>query len=210
VRLGGPDGHELHVIGAPPPTVFLPAGQHSSNQEMTLLAHTNDAAAATIAGIEKIVRDFDPALAAYGATTMDRASRNAVKPQQSAAMIGTVVGALALLLAVVGLYGVVAYTVDRRKREVGIRMALGASRTAVLTMVLRRAGITALFGLGIGLALALLTGRLMTSLLFEVQPHDPIVLGVVTLTLAVVVLIASWVPARRASRVDPLIALRMD
>jgi predicted lysophospholipase L1 biosynthesis ABC-type transport system permease subunit len=221
VRIGGPDGPEVLVVGVsgdavyrtpaqlPLPTAFLPAPQHA-NAQLTLIAHSSAPPAATIAGIENTIRSLDPAVAAYGATTLDRASRQAVRAQQTAAVTAAVFGVLALLLAVVGLYGVIAYNVERRKREMGIRMTLGASSSAVLRLILRHAGRTALLGLGLGLGAALLAGRFMTSLLYAVQPHDPIVLGVVTLALALVVLLASWIPARRAARTDPLMALRAE
>jgi predicted permease len=222
VRLGGVDGEEAQIVGVvadavfqsptqpPPPMAFLPMGQATSTRGLTLIAHTQDAPTATLARIRSIVRETDPGVAAYGAMTMTRAVRNAINVQESSAAIAAVIGAIALLLAAVGLYGVVAYTVDRRKREVGIRMALGATRSAVLAMVLRRAARTAFAGVAVGLVLAALIGQLLASFLFQVKPLDPLAFAVVSATLVGVVLLASYIPARRAARVDPIVTLRSD
>jgi predicted permease len=223
VRLGGPNGGEVQIVGMvenavyqsptqpPPPRVFLAMRQHAaSNMGLTLVTHSRHASAATLARIRGVVHETDPRVAAYGAITMQRAVRNAMSPQESAAVVSAVLGGIALLLASIGLYGLVAYTVDRRKREVGIRMALGASRTAVLGMMLRRTARTALIGIGVGLVIASAVGRLIASMLYQVAPFDPIVFATVALVLVGVVLLGSYVPARRAARVDPISTLRAD
>jgi putative ABC transport system permease protein len=119
-------------------------------------------------------------------------------------------GFLALALAAVGIYGVVSYLVNERTREMGIRMALGAARRDILAMVLRQGLGLVVAGLVIGFGASLLLTRLLTSLLFEVRPADAATSATVALLLAAVVLLACYVPARRASRVDPLIALRYE
>ena len=222
VRFNGADGAEAQIVGVvddavfqsptqpPPPMAFLPMGQEPSRMGLTMIARTEDAPAATLARVRSIVRETDPGVPAYGAITMTRAARNAINVQENAAAVAAVLGVIALLLASIGLYGVVAYTVDRRKREVGIRMALGASRAAVLAMVLRRAARTAFIGVGIGLVLAAIIGRLLASFLFQVTPLDPLAFAIVALTLVAVVLVASYIPARRAARVDPLVTLRSN
>jgi putative ABC transport system permease protein len=117
---------------------------------------------------------------------------------------------LALVLSAVGIYGVMAYSVAQRTREIGLRMALGARRRTVLALVVREAGILTLAGLAAGLILSLLATRLMASLLFGVGTNDPVTLTAVSAALALVSLGAAYVPGQRATRVDPMVALRTD
>jgi ABC-type antimicrobial peptide transport system permease subunit len=117
---------------------------------------------------------------------------------------------LALLMACIGVYGVMAYSVSRRTREIGVRMALGAKRADVLRMVLGSGLRLALIGIGIGLAGALATSRLLTSLLFEMSPLNPLIFGLAAVVLAATAVTASLLPARRAASVDPMQALRVE
>jgi putative ABC transport system permease protein len=117
---------------------------------------------------------------------------------------------LALALSAIGLYGVLAYTVSRRTQEIGVRMALGAQAAGVLSMVLREGVVATAAGLGLGLAGALILARLMSTLLFGVKADDPLTFAAVALMIAAVAVLASYVPARRASRVDPMAALRYE
>jgi putative ABC transport system permease protein len=117
---------------------------------------------------------------------------------------------IALLLAAVGLYGVLAFSVSQRSREIGIRLALGAQRAHVLRLVLRQGMALVLAGTAIGLVGALALARLLGSLLFEIKPNDPTTFAVVPLVLAATALIACWIPARRAARVDPIESLRTE
>jgi ABC-type antimicrobial peptide transport system permease subunit len=119
-------------------------------------------------------------------------------------------GFLAALLATVGLYGVMSYMVARRTNEIGIRMALGADRVNVLSMVLKEAGILLAIGLALGTVLALLAGRSASAMLFGLQPHDPLTLVIAMSVLAAVAVAASYLPAWRASRLDPMVALREE
>ena len=119
-------------------------------------------------------------------------------------------GALALLLACVGLYGVAAYTVAQRKSEIGIRIALGAPRGSIVRMLLRVAVAPVTLGLLIGLPLALAGGRLLSSELYGVKPYDTIIVGLAVTILAACAFVAGFVPARRATKVDPLVALRHE
>ncbi len=118
--------------------------------------------------------------------------------------------ALASILAAVGIYGSTAYAVNQRRHEIGIRIALGARRSEVLRIVLRDGAKIALFGITSGIAGALVLTRLMTSLLFEVKPTDPATFAGVAILLALVALAACYIPARRAMRVDPMVALRYE
>ena len=121
-----------------------------------------------------------------------------------------VFGALALILAAIGLYSVVAYTVAQRSHKVGVRIALGARVVDVMSLVVRDGLRVVIPGVAIGLGLALAVGRWLGPLLFQVSPRDPLVFAAVTATLIAVALVASWVPAVRACRVDPATALRSD
>jgi putative ABC transport system permease protein len=118
--------------------------------------------------------------------------------------------AAALLLAALGIYGVVSYAVSRREREIGVRMALGAQAADVLRMVLREGLRLSLIGVGCGIAAALLLARLLHAFLYGVSPTDPLTYALVAILLALVAALASLLPARRATRVDPVVALRAE
>jgi ABC-type antimicrobial peptide transport system permease subunit len=122
----------------------------------------------------------------------------------------TVFGVCALLLAAIGIYGLMAYSVEQRTQEIGIRLALGASASTVKNMVVRQGMILAIVGVAIGLAAAFGLARLMESLLYGVTTRDPLVFAAVPLLLTIVAFFAVWLPARRASRVDPMVALRYE
>lgn len=129
---------------------------------------------------------------------------------RTGAHILEIFGSVALLLAVIGLYALNAYTVARRTREIGIRMALGADAASTLRMILSEALKVTTVGIGVGLLLAIGVGKLLAGFLYDIRSIDPIVLGVAPALLTLVALVACWVPARRAARVDPMIALRYE
>ena len=129
---------------------------------------------------------------------------------RAAAALFSVFGALALGLSVIGLYGVKAYSVARRTREIGIRMALGARRATVQRMILREGAAMVAAGLGIGLLLAIATAKVVSSMLYEVSALDPIAFTVAPLLLVAAAFLATWFPARRATRISPMEALRTE
>jgi putative ABC transport system permease protein len=142
-------------------------------------------------------------------TMEQRLAASLAEPRFNMLLLG-IFAAVALALAAVGLYGVMAYGVTQRTHEIGIRMALGAQRSNVLKLVVRQGMVMALIGVVLGLAASFALTRVMTSLLFGVSATDPLVFTVIALLLAAVAFIASYIPARRAIKVDPMIALRYE
>jgi putative ABC transport system permease protein len=143
-------------------------------------------------------------------STMAETFARAVAPQRFNMLLLGIFAAVAMLLATVGIYGVIAYSVSQRAREMGIRIALGATRRDILRLVVGQAMLMALVGVGVGVAGALVLTRLMSSLLYEVSATDPVIFVAISLLLAAVALLASYIPARRATKVDPMIALRYE
>ena len=160
--------------------------------------------------VVSIIREQDPELAVADIRTMDEVVSHSVAQQQLTMTMLTVFAVAALLLAAVGIYGVISYSVTQRTQEIGIRMALGAQRTEVLRMIVGQALLLAVIGIAAGGAAALLLTRLMTGLLFDVKPGDPLTFLTVASLLAAVATVASYVPGRRATRVDPVVALRAE
>jgi ABC-type antimicrobial peptide transport system permease subunit len=162
------------------------------------------------AAIQREARALDPAMPMFQAETLAAQVDASLVQERLVATLSSVFSLLALLLACIGLYGVMAYDVARRTHEIGIRMALGASARRVVQLVLgetlRLVGIGVVVGLGVALAAT----RLVKSLLFGLQPHDPLTIGVAVFVLLAVAAVAGYLPARRASRVDPMMALRHD
>jgi putative ABC transport system permease protein len=141
---------------------------------------------------------------------MEQRFSRAVAPQRFNALVMAIFAGMAVILAGVGVYGVMAYSVTRRTHEIGIRMALGAQRQDVMKLVLRRGVLLVAFGIGLGVAGALALTRSLSSLLYGVKPTDPLTFIGVALVLISVALMASYIPARRATKVDPMTALRHE
>jgi predicted permease len=189
------------------PFAYLPLAQNWE-ANMHLLVRTAGDAASLAAPIRDAVRTLDPLLPTPPVLTLDAATSVVLLPERIAAVVTGAMGLLGLVLAAVGLYGVVSYTVTQRTREIGVRMALGADGASVLGMIVRDGMRLVLMGVVIGMALALAGTRVMRGFLFGVSPLDPLVFAVIPIGLALVTLLASYLPARRAAATDPLVALR--
>jgi ABC-type antimicrobial peptide transport system permease subunit len=156
------------------------------------------------------VRDLDPNLPVYAMRTTEVQIKNSLSAERMIASLSAVFGFLATLLAVIGLYGVMAYIVAQRTREVGIRMALGAARGNVIWLVMREVLLLVAIGVVAGVTASLALTRVVQSQLFGLTPHDPLTLGFATGVLALVACAAGYLPALRASRLDPMAALRYE
>jgi putative ABC transport system permease protein len=179
-------------------------------RDMTLAVRTSQDPGSVTNAIRERIFAIDKGLPPYNIATMDQlVSTSVAQPRLNLSLL-VAFAVLALVLAAVGVYGVMAYAVTQRTHEFGIRTALGASPTDVLKQVFLEGGRLAALGLALGLIAALLLTRLMASLLFGVSPSDPITLGLVAVILALVAFAACYIPARRAARVDPVIALRYE
>jgi ABC-type antimicrobial peptide transport system permease subunit len=160
--------------------------------------------------VRREVAALDKDLPLFNLRSMDEAITTSMAPRRFVMMLVGLFAGLALMLTAVGIYGVVAYTVSQRTREIGIRMALGASRNGVLRLMLRQGIIGALVGVLLGLAGSLALARLIVSQLFGVTPADPLTFLLVVVLLMLVAAAASYLPARRAAKVDPVVALRTE
>jgi predicted permease len=203
---------KIHGLAkATPPSVYLPLAQAPSvnGAEALLLRMRGDPTRAA-APVRSIIRELDRELAVFGVEPLTRTVQRSVGQQRFTMVLLALFAGVALVLAVVGVHGVLSYMVARRVRELGIRMALGAKRSEVVGLVLRQGMMLAAVGLGSGLVVALVAGRVLRSLLFGVTATDPLTFAAVTVAVFGVALLASWLPARRATRIDPMEALRYE
>jgi predicted permease len=195
------------------PAIYEPWGRtYRGNMFLHVRAARPGAEADLLASIRREMRAYDPALPVLEATTMHAFHDRSIElwAVNAGGRLFLIFGLLSLLLAVVGLYGVKSYIVSQRTREIGIRMALGARPGDVLSMMLKEGAALAAVGVAVGLPLAALLGFAMSSLLYDVKPLDPVVFTTAPALLAVAAIVATWLPARRATRVTPLTALRAD
>jgi len=189
--------------------LYLPYLQNSVGA-FTLVVHTDADPASLAASIRRAVGAADAGLPVYSVRTLDDIVYDRTAQRRLAVLLISIFAGVALLLAAVGIYGVMSYAVAQRTREIGIRMALGAERDHILRMVLRHGTALAVAGVGIGLVAAFGLARLITSLLFQTSAADPPTFSIVPAVLIAVALLACYLPARRATRVDPLVALRYE
>ena len=193
------------------PAMYLPSNQEPDNTFYVII-RTSQAPQSFLPEMDAAIHQVDPGIATYNAMTMDdhiHDSQSAYFRRSSAWLVGSF-AAMALLLGVVGLYGVIAYSVSQRTREIGVRMAMGAHRDSIHRMVLRESGRLAITGIAIGLVFSVGAGSLMRGLLFGVRAWDASVLCAVVGVLAAAALLASYLPARRAASVNPMDALHAE
>jgi macrolide transport system ATP-binding/permease protein len=193
------------------PAVYYPFDQ-ASDTFFSLVVRTSQSEQSLLPALVSAVRQIDPGIGTLDETTMAERINDSPTAyiHRSSAWLVAGFASLALLLGVVGLYGVIAYSVSRRTREIGVRMALGAQRSSVYQLVMREAVWLTGVGVAAGLVCALAAATLMRSLLFGVQAFDATTLVTTAAVLALASLLATYIPARRAAQVDPMVALRYE
>ena len=184
--------------------------QESPVRGLDLAVRTVSDPAAIVPDLRSIARSLDPEAPLFQVRSMQEVLSQSVAPRRFNMLLLAAFAGLALLLASIGIYGVMSYSVSQYTHEIGIRMALGANAADVLRVIVRQGMGLVFIGLGIGAAGALTLTRVLSSLLFDVKPWDPLTLTSVSVLLAAVAFAASYIPARRATRVDPMIALRYE
>jgi predicted permease len=194
---------------APEPMVYVSMAQYPFSS-LGLVVRANGDLGPLAAELRRIVRDLDREVPVYSVMTMQERVAGSVGRERFFATLIAVFAGVAVVLSAVGLYGVIAYAVTQRTHELGVRVALGASGARISRMVIGEAAVLTAAGLAVGLVAALGGRQLLSTLLYGVGPTDWLTLAGVTATLAAVAVLASWIPARRASRVDPLVAMRGD
>jgi predicted permease len=190
--------------------VYLPQSQHVGREMNVVLRSSGTDPAILTSAVRGELHELDRDLPMHGVRTMQQRVQESLARRRFSMLMLGLFAALALMLAAVGIYGVMSYLVTQRAREIGIRMALGATRHGILALVVRQGMRLALAGVGIGLLGALAITRLMSSLLFGVGTMDPLTFGAIAILLSAVALLAIYVPAQRAARVDPMISLRCE
>ena len=200
----------MNAIGEEPqPLAYLPLTQDFA-PAVTMQVRTKGRPEAVIATVRSEVQSLDTNLALTNINTVgELIDQGLWAPRMGAALL-TVFGGLALFLAAVGVYGVLSYSVNQQTREIGVRMAMGAQSGRILRLVVGQGMRLAVAGLTLGILIAFAATRVLSSLLFGVSAHDPLIFGGVSVVLASAAILACYIPARRATRVDPIIALRYE
>ena len=203
------DGKYHTLREAPMPLVYLPI-EHSWSHAFTLHLRTRQTPAAMIETVRQSFRQVDPDLPFLDPRSMSDHMGAAFFTNRLGGWFLAVFGLLALALSTLGIYSVVAYSVSRRIREIGLRVALGAARRDIMRLVVGHSMRMVLIGLLLGGGLGVVVGQLLRSQLFGISPGDPLTFGAISLLLISVAFLASWLPARRAARIDPLLALKSE
>jgi len=194
----------------PPPHIDLPSSQSGVAGYSSMLLRTTSDPLSVMRPAVQLVHEIDPAVTVSNAAALSSSVRDSIAPARMAAALISVFGTVALLLASVGIYGVMAYSVSRRTREIGIRMALGARRPDVQLMIIRRGSVLAAAGIIIGVVAGRAASRLMTGLLYGVGAGDSVAFAATALLVLCAALLACYLPARRAAKCDPMNALRYE
>jgi len=192
------------------PTTYFPYRQHPFGNTQTLVLRASGEPTALVPSVQDAVWELDADLPLVNVGTLEDRLLTSVSQSRFNSTLLSLFAALALVLAGVGIYGVMSFTVAERTSELGLRMALGASHGSVRTLVVRKAMLLTIAGIAVGLVVSLALTRVISGLLFGVRPTDPVTLAAVSLLLCMVAVAGSYLPARRASRLDPLAALRDD
>jgi ABC-type antimicrobial peptide transport system permease subunit len=203
----------MYMAGAQneePAGLYTPLAQSSGVRFMSIAAHTAGPPHALTPQFRAAVAAVDPDIPIYWVRTLAEAVQRENWFFRVFGAIFALLGFVALFLAAIGLYGVMSFSVSRRTREMGVRMALGAQREDVVRLIMRQGSLQLVIGIVIGLAAAWGVSTLLTGFLFGVGPRDPITFVSTVLVLVATGLAASWIPARRATRVDPVVAIRND
>ena len=219
----GVPGTEIEIVGVPAtrviggvkrdvrPQIFTPRPRSDTSfGSMFFIVRSELSADSLLAMIPRVVASVDPNMAVGNLSTVKQLAEGNVSQDKIVMTLSTALAALATLLAAIGLYGVLAYSVEQRTRELGLRLALGAQPSSLRAMVLKQVALIAAVGIVLGLAAALAASRAAGAMLYGLSSYDPVTIGAAVATLLAVVLAAAYVPARRASSVAPLEALRYD
>ena len=204
------DSKNASLRETPARFVYTPYMQEDEVGEMTFYVRARSRATDIAALVRQVAARVDPSLPVFNMKTMTATIDESLFVERMVASLSIAFGVLAALLAAIGLYGVMSYSVARRTREIGIRMALGAEPGSVMRLVLREVALMVAVGVGVGLPLALGLSRVVQSQLFALSAHDPVSLAAAAFVLATVALVAGYLPARRATKVDPMTALRYE
>ncbi|MFW5951386.1 MAG: ABC transporter permease [Gemmatimonadota bacterium] len=205
-----PDARYASVKDDPPPVLYLADRQSSSLGFLSFYVRTDGDPAPVLRAVPDVMRRIDPTLPVEELQTLEQQAAEGVAIDRLVSILSTAFAVLATLLAAIGLYGVLSYTVTRRTREIGLRIALGAERSEIRRMVLGQVGRMLVVGAAIGVLGALALGRAAASLLFQLEAHDPLTIAAAVILLALIALAAGFAPAFRAARVDPMRALRYE
>jgi predicted permease len=204
------DAKYQNIKDTVPPTIYIPFRQFPLRYGAYFVVRTVLPPMTLASAVRKAVAAIDPAVPVAHLTTQEQLIDGTISQERLFATLCAALAAFALVLSCIGLYGLLSFNVARRTNEIGIRMAIGAQPGDVIRVVLREALILAAIGIAVGLPAVFAVTRLIRSQLYGVQPTDPATLIVVTVILVTVALLSAWLPARRAARVDPMVALRSE